>query len=450
MGAITKATAEAPCPLFTGRGLEQRGFTIKMPQKEYLSCVAENMAQEKAILGIYNYDLADRAYNDSTDVIAFQIYTYLGANAANVTTGRNVHAFDVWVQVDYDYSVATNLRNADVRAARLQASAQNNVSGVVHGAYICTQISGGYTVLGRYVEATSGYGTIAIEARSETIGSGTATAGDGTNYGVAGLVTVYKGSVALAGNYHAIALAIPYEGGAISGSSVGMYFFNQVILTGTAFDIGIDFGTSMVVKAINVDACSVFADADVTLTTADNAMEILVTSTGAIAANYIQALQLTVNHSTGAITGGGELHVLALDTSMTGAIACPYWYAQTIYMSQTGNPVASAVAAISIYLENLGTGIGNLMGIEIGINQSGGDPSGRFCFFRCRSHNATYMPKYVFMFEGANAAERFAYFEAGGASNMISAHSSGVTPEYNLKVYIEGVGEKFIKIYDAA
>jgi hypothetical protein len=54
------------------------------------------------------------------------------------------------------------------------------------------------------------------------------------------------------------------------------------------------------------------------------------------------------------------------------------------------------------------------------------------------------------MFEGGNAAESFAYFADGGASNMISAHSSGTTPEYNLKVYIEGVGERFIKIYDAA
>ena len=62
--AITKATTRSACPLFSGRGLDQRGFTIKMPQKEYLSCDPVNMDQEKGILGIYNYDLAERPYND--------------------------------------------------------------------------------------------------------------------------------------------------------------------------------------------------------------------------------------------------------------------------------------------------------------------------------------------------------------------------------------------------
>lgn len=354
---ITKATARAPCPIFAGRGVEFEGFTMAMPRKQYLSCAPENTSSENGLLGIYNYDLADRVYLDDSDVVAFQIYCKVGANIANVTTGRNIHGLDVWVEMDVDdFEVTTNLRNADIRAARIQCQADYGVSGVVTGMYVNSKLRGGSTYLGRYLEYTSSYGAITIEVRSETSGTGTVVAGDGTNYGMAGMVITAKFSNALTGNYHGIALNCPYEGGAVSGSTVGMYFFNTVILTGTAWDVGIDFGSSMVVQCIDVAACTVFADVDVSMSTADNAMEIIVTSTGALSAGYVQALQLTVNHSTGALTGTNELHVLALDTSLTGGSSrgVPYWYGLTIYMSTSANPVTSYMSAISVYLDNQG------------------------------------------------------------------------------------------------
>ena len=180
-----------------------------------------------------------------------------------------------------------------------------------------------------------------------------------------------------------------------------------------------------------------------------NARSMTITSELEHTTGYLRGLYVNITQSVSHdITSAGEINGIGVDITTLSDV--PYLYGISLYTAQTGNPTIGFVAPISVYMSNMGTAVGSLAACDLGIDQSGGDPSGRFTFFRCRSHNATYMPHYIFMFEGANAAERFAYFEAGGASNMISAHSSGTTPQYNLKVYIEGVGERFIKIYDAA
>jgi len=251
--AIYAAATKAPCPLFSGRGLDQTGFTIKMREKTYLSCDPINIAQEKDCVAVYNYDLAEAVYNESEDRAVFGVYVETGAYTDQITSAKHMYAFDFFFKLSEDYQVAAGgERNADVRCGRIQIETAGSCDGVVHGVYLAARLTGGETYLGKYLEYTSSYGAIGLEVRIETIGSGTVTAGDGTNYGLAGLLVAYKGSVALDGNYHAIVLHCPYEGGAIGDSSVGIYFMNTVILAGTAFDIGIDFGDSMVVIAIDI------------------------------------------------------------------------------------------------------------------------------------------------------------------------------------------------------
>jgi len=47
--AITDTTAEAPCPIFAGRGISTRGFTLALPEKGYLSCTPDNIDSENYV-----------------------------------------------------------------------------------------------------------------------------------------------------------------------------------------------------------------------------------------------------------------------------------------------------------------------------------------------------------------------------------------------------------------
>jgi len=255
--AITEATAEAPCPIFAGRGIDKRGFTLAMPKKTYLSCSPDNINDENFCLGVYNFDLAERVKNEVKDTIAFGVWVETGAETDQVTTHKHMHAVDFYMKVTEDYvGDAGSERNCDVRCARIRIEAAGNVDGVIHGMYLNTRFSDGMTYKGRYLEYTSSYGGIGLEIRTEAIShtSGTLTVGDGTNYGLCGLLITYKGDKAITGNYHGIVMHAPYEaaGEGITGSTIGMMFINTVILAGTAWDIGIDFGDSMVVKAIDI------------------------------------------------------------------------------------------------------------------------------------------------------------------------------------------------------
>lgn len=255
MGEIAQAVVQAPCPMFSGRALDNRGFIFKGKESAFLTSTQTNIDSEKGMLSVFGYSVAKGAYDSSADRSLFLVYAVAGSYAASITTGRILHGLDVLMQMDYDYAVTTNKRNASIRGARIQAYGHNNVDGSVTGVRATSQLKGGYTFLGRIVENSSSYGGIGIDVRMETTGTGTVTIGDGTvigtSYGFAGILLTYKGANALTGNVQYIVMNIPYEGAAVSGETVGIKFVNQVVFTGTAFDVGIDFGTGMVVKMID-------------------------------------------------------------------------------------------------------------------------------------------------------------------------------------------------------
>jgi len=185
----------------------------------------------------------------------------MGSDAANVTTGYNAHALDVLLECDYDYAVALNLRNADIRGARIQAYGKNNVSGVVYGAYINCQLGAAYTYNGQIMEGISSFGGIGLEVRLETSGTGTVaigTAGSGNSQAVALLVSTRIAN-AFTGNVSGIWVERPYEGTTnVSGTLTGINFgLNGLYATGTTtdWDIGIDLGESCTI-GIDIDDCT--------------------------------------------------------------------------------------------------------------------------------------------------------------------------------------------------
>jgi len=275
---------------------------------------------------------------------------------------------------------------------------------------LAVRLTGGETYLGKYLEYTSSYGGIGLEIRCETIGSGTVVLGDGTSYGFAGLLVTYKGDVAATGNFDAIALHCPYEGGALT-TSKGIHFINTVILAGTAFDVGIDFGNAMATKCINIDGCTMALDADVTLTAATNAVNINVTSTAAQSSGYNQVAQFTMTHS-GDLTGG-ECHGVAIDMTISGN--CPYLYCQTFYISTSGDPTLGYVSAISVYLDNLGSACADLAIIDLGQAQTDAFTTGlRSCYIRMRRHG-TLTLKAAIRLEGISCTNLLSFDNANQA-----------------------------------
>jgi len=341
--AITDTTAEAPCPIFAGRGISTRGFTLALPEKGYLSCTPDNIDSENYVLGVYNYDLATRVKNDSADTIAFGVWVETGSDTDAVATAKHMHAVDFSMKVTEAYTFdAGSERNADIRCARVRIEALNSVDGVIHAMYLNTRLhaSNTPTFKGRYLEYTSSYGGIGLEIRTEIIGeTGTITLGDGTDYGLCGLLITHKadaGVTAVTGAYQAIALHCPYEGTAFSGSTYGIQFINTVILAGTAFDYGIFIPTGTVVKAISIGlyatrfswAVANYSLIDVwvtcTSTTSDTGvMTLRVNSSATMTEGKILGIECQGRTTGTALIRGLEAHaVWEASSTIMGGISC--------------------------------------------------------------------------------------------------------------------------------
>lgn len=123
--AITKTTAEAPCPLFTGRGLEQRGYTIKSPYKTYLTTEPSNISSERCLVTVFNYDLAEYVKNQTADVRGFGVYCETGAETDAITDGKHIYAVDFYLKVSEDYNLGPGEQhNCDVRAGSMRIETQ--------------------------------------------------------------------------------------------------------------------------------------------------------------------------------------------------------------------------------------------------------------------------------------------------------------------------------------
>jgi len=315
--AITKTSARVACPLFAGRGLLKGGFTMALPYKTFLSCEPSNIASERSLVTVFNYDLAEYVYDKAADVYAFGIYAETGAYTDAITDAKHIYAFKCFLKVSEDYSLGSGERhNADVRAASVVIEATDSVSGVVHGMYLNTRLratSGGSTFGGYYYAHTPTYGGICLEARTEIIGESAETTTVGAAaFGYVGILVAHKSDRGMTGAYAGIAIHLPYEGVGITGTTYGIRFDDLGIWTGTAFDIGIDFADSRVVTAIDIG--------DVTT-------GILFTGTATIGIDL--ADETTTGIDIGAVTTGINFSgtVTTVGINMAANVTCPVFMA---------------------------------------------------------------------------------------------------------------------------
>jgi len=239
--AITETSAQAPCPIFAGRGVEYSGFTIKTPQYGYLSCTPKygylsctpnNIASERIIIGVYNYDLARASYDQSTtaDRRAFGVWCETGSYVSSITDAKHLVAMSVNMKMTADYSGkgGGEQHNADVRAMNIGIETEGDLDGVAHAVYISAQAeeeaTTARTLYGYYLAYTRTYGLIGLEVRTETTavasGGGIKVGDEATaGYGVVGILVAAKWSAAMTGAYEAIAIHTPLESDTHTGTN---------------------------------------------------------------------------------------------------------------------------------------------------------------------------------------------------------------------------------------
>lgn len=92
-----------------------------------------------------------------------------------------------------------------------------------------------------------------------------------------------------------------------------------------------------------------------------------------------------INYTQDGAKPGAECDALAIDLTLKKATQ--YAYPLSLYMAASGNPALDFLSPISIYTDNLGTGVGALVGIDIGLCQNDA-VADRLCFMRMRKHGS--------------------------------------------------------------
>lgn len=109
----------------------------------------------------------------------------------------------------------------------------------------------------------------------------------------------------------------------------------------------------------------------------------------------------------GAKTGSATVAVQAIDLALKKAVI--YAYNQALYMAGSGNPAVDFASALSIYIDDIGTGLGGFCGIDIGLALTNA-PADRHCFIRMRNHVGTIV-KDAIRIEGSHPVTNLFAFE---------------------------------------
>jgi len=324
--AIAKPISRAPCPIFAGRGLEKNGFTLALNKKTYLTSDQTNIDSERGLLSVFNYDLAEAVYNDADDRVGFLVYIKAGAYANTIVTAKTMHALDVLMECDYEYTPTNDDRNAYCRGARLQAYGKKNMDGGIMGAYINAQVQGGYTYTGTTSVGTFA-GAIGAEIRTEAMGPGTTAVCKFVS-----LLLWGRYMAAVTGAVTMLQIEPPWRYATISGNLIGIEFTKGYKYTAASepdFDIGIDLGDHCT-TGIDIGTCTtgisftgtvtdgIKFETGATVTTAINVADACSTAAITISGDTPIALNITsgVSAATAAIQVAG---INAIALNITGA-----------------------------------------------------------------------------------------------------------------------------------
>ena len=150
---------------------------------------------------------------------------------------------------------------------------------------------------------------------------------------------------------------------------------------------------------------------------------------------------LFVDYVTSGTNTGGAVQSAAINMTIEGNI--PTAYNLNLGTGTIANKTVGTLVPLSIYINDIGTAVGNFFGIDIGrvaTNQA----SDRDTFIRFKGHSASGSSKTLFYLEGTNAklAEQFIMVSGIGQDELLDTSvnlGSGHTRAGVLKVGLEAV-----------
>ena len=169
--------------------------------------------------------------------------------------------------------------------------------------------------------------------------------------------------------------------------------------TGTTVTVGIDFGSDNVVTAIDVGGCSVFADADVTLATADNAMELIVTDSGALATGTIRSLYIQ-HTNTGAKTATAKVEGISLVMNQATADIADIMGMHIHIDNHSANYFTGNMVGLMVDFDDPGTNATSVMLLDL-YRDNTHTGAARDCYVRCKS-GGTVDGKTIFLLESTS------------------------------------------------
>jgi len=182
--------------------------------------------------------------------------------------------------------------------------------------------------------------------------------------------------------------------------------------------------------------------------TALNARSLVVTDACTNAGGYARALYISATAS-GTKTASGEHNTLGIDLTVTGDT--PYAYIQSVYLVTSGNPTIGLAAALSIYIDDLGTACAQLHMLDL-MYGSTNAPTGRNAYMRIRNHSDNTPTSVIYLQanNNAKAATNFIEEDSGTVGPVAVAVNVGTdyTPTFKIRClhgsttfYLTGVAE---------
>lgn len=131
-------------------------------------------------------------------------------------------------------------------------------------------------------------------------------------------------------------------------------------------------------------------------------------------------------------TGSAEVNCFAIDLALQKAVINAYPIA--LYISSSGNPAINLVSPISMYVDDLGTGIGNFSCLDLGVAITNA-PSGRFCFARLVRQGAGALLTDAFRLEAGPCTNLFNF---AVNTDPIAAGAVGGSQDKKIKCVVAG------------
>jgi len=175
----------------------------------------------------------------------------------------------------------------------------------------------------------------------------------------------------------------------------------------------------------NVAPIDVYREIPSTVTTAvTTGIALDINDAAATTSGYMRGIYIDYAN-TGAKTSSAEINPLAIDVAVSAAV--PYAYIGSFYMSTSGNPTIGLVSALTIYMDNLGTGVTYSHMLDLQTGNPTASAATRETYIRFRNHGTGTPTSVLFLQANNNAAVATYFIEAGTNSETSPVAAASTT-----------------------